>query len=74
MRILLSQKNSENQNKGYDADSSITKKLRKPEQVIPIVLNEGKVGLRKVMGAIKTAENKANGRINEESILLRIIK
>ena len=59
---------------GYDADSSITKKLRKPEQVIPIVLNEGKVGLRKVMGAIKTAENKANGRINEESILLRIIK
>lgn len=59
---------------GYDADTSITKKLRKPEQVIPIVLNEGKVGLRKVMGAIKTAENKANGRINEESILLRIIK
>jgi hypothetical protein len=59
---------------GYDADSSITKKLRKPEQVIPIVLNEGKIGLRKVMGAVKTAENKANGRINEESILLRIIK
>ena len=59
---------------GYDTDSSITKKLRKPEQVIPIVLNEGKVGLRKVMSAIKTAENKANGRINEESILLRIIK
>jgi hypothetical protein len=59
---------------GYDADSSITKKLRKPEQVIPIVLNEGKVGLRKVMSAIKTAENKANGRINEETILLRVVK
>ena len=59
---------------GYDQDVSVTKKLRKPEQVLPIVLNEGKVGLRKVMSTIKTAEQKANGRINEESILLRIIK
>ena len=59
---------------GYDQDVSVTKKLRKPEQVLPIVLNEGKVGLRKIMSTIKTAEQKANGRINEESILLRIIK
>ena len=59
---------------GYDQDVSVTKKLRKPEQVLPIVLNEGKVGLRKIMSTIKTADQKANGRINEESILLRIIK
>ena len=59
---------------GYDQDSSVTKKLRKPEQVLPVVLNEGKVGLRKIMSGIKTTEQKANGRINEESILLRIVR
>ena len=59
---------------GYDQDSSVTKKLRKPEQIIPQVLNEGKVGLRKIMSVIKTTETKANGRINEETILLRIVK
>jgi hypothetical protein len=59
---------------GYDQDTSVTKKLRKPEQVIPQVLNEGKVGLRKIMSVIKTTETKANGRCNEETILLRIIK
>jgi len=59
---------------GYDQDTSITKKLRKPEQVIPQVLNEGKVGLRKIMSVIKTTETKANGRCNEETILLRVVK
>jgi hypothetical protein len=59
---------------GYDQDTSITKKLRKPEQVIPQVLNEGKVGLRKIMSVIKTTETKANGRCNEETILLRIVR
>jgi hypothetical protein len=59
---------------GYDQDSSVTKKLRKPEQIIPQVLNEGKFGLRKIMSVIKTTETKANGRINEETILLRIVK
>jgi len=59
---------------GFDETSSITKKLRKPEQVIPQVLNEGKVGLRKIMSVIKTTEIKANGRCNEETILLRIIR
>ena len=59
---------------GYDQDTSTTKKLRKPEQVIPVVLNEGKVGLRKIMSGIKTTETKANGRMNEETIILRVVK
>ena len=39
-----------------------------------IVLNEGKVGLRKIMSGIKTTETKANGRMNEETIILRVVK
>ena len=59
---------------GYDTDASITKKVRKPEQVMPQVLNAGKVDLRSIMKNLSTTESKANGRINKDTILLRIIK
>ena len=54
--------------------SSITKKLRKPREVLPQVLNEGKVGLRGIMKELTTTEMKANGRINADTILLRVLK
>ena len=59
---------------GYDTDASITKKVRKPEQVIPQVLNAGKVDLRSIMKNLSTTESKANGRINKDTIILRIVK
>ena len=59
---------------GYDEVSSITKKVRKPREVLPQVLNEGKVGLRGIMKTLTTAETKANGRINQDTILLRVLK
>ncbi len=59
---------------GYDEVSSITKKVRKPREVLPQVMNEGKVGLRSIMKALTTAETKANGRINQDTILLRVLK
>ena len=59
---------------GYDTDASLTKKVRKPEQVVPQVLNAGKVDLRSIMKNLSTTENKANGRINKDTILLRVIK
>lgn len=59
---------------GFDEESSITKKLRKPESVIKPLLEGGKIYLRKVMENIKTAEQKATGRINADTILLRVVK
>lgn len=59
---------------GFEPASSVTKKLRKPDQVLQKVLNEGKIGLRKIMTDLTTAESKANGRINAETILLRVLK
>ena len=59
---------------GYDTDASVTKKVRKPEQVIPQVLNAGKVDLRSIMKNLTTTESKANGRINKDTTLLRVIK
>lgn len=59
---------------GFDPESSITKKLRKPEAVIKPLLDGGKIYLRKVMENISTKEAPANGRINVDTILLRVIK
>lgn len=59
---------------GFDPESSITKKLRKPEAVIKPLLDGGKIYLRKVMDNISTKEASANGRVNEDTILLRVVK
>jgi hypothetical protein len=59
---------------GFDETTSVTKKLRKPEAVIKPLLEGGKIYLRKVMENIKTTETKATGRINVDTILLRVVK
>jgi hypothetical protein len=59
---------------GYDEDSSVTKKVRKPEGFIGRVINEGKVGLRSIMPSLTTKDGSANGRINKDTILLRVLK
>ena len=59
---------------GFDETTSLTKKLRKPRDILPQVLNEGKVGLRSIMKDLTTTEMQANGRINADTILLRVLK
>ena len=59
---------------GFEEATSITKKVRKPREVLPQVLTLAKVPLRQVMKDLKTAETKANGRINADTILLRVLK
>ena len=52
--------------------TSITKTLRKPEQVLPEIIKGGKVYLRNVMGSIKAVEKCLTGRLNSDTILLKI--
>jgi hypothetical protein len=59
---------------GYDEKTSVTKKLRKPEETIKTVLEGGKVTLRKAMDNIKSKPKAANGRINTDTILLKATK
>lgn len=59
---------------GFDVDKSLTKSVRKPEVVIQQLLSAGKVTLRKLMDELKTNETKPNGRINSDTVLLRVIK
>ncbi len=58
---------------GVDADLSICKKLRKPEDQLKEFFGLGKVGLRSFLPNIKTAEYKMNGRINGDTILLKVM-
>ena len=57
---------------GYDASKSIQKTLRKPEAQLKQFLASSKVDLRKFMDNIKTTDIKLNGRINAETILLKV--
>lgn len=57
---------------GYDANKSTQKTLRKPEEQIKQFLAASKVELRKYIENIKTTEIKLNGRINADTILLKI--
>lgn len=53
-------------------EESKSKKVRKPNTTIVEVLKTGKVGLRKVFDNLTTGFLKINGRINKDTILLRV--
>jgi hypothetical protein len=59
---------------GFDEKTSIVKKLRKPPEQLKKLMEGGKIILRKYMDDIKCKPKEANGRINNETILLRVIK
>ena len=56
----------------YKYSESIAKTVRKPKEVLPRVLDGGKVVLRKVMNEINAKAQELNGRINKDTILLRV--
>ena len=56
----------------YKYGESISKTLRKPEAILKKVLDGGKIVLRKVMGDINSKPVELNGRINKDTILLRV--
>jgi len=54
--------------------TSMSKTLRKPLEVLPLVSKGKKTDLKKIMSSIKTKEDKLTGRINSETILLKVVK
>jgi hypothetical protein len=57
---------------GYNENQSVQKTLRKPEEQLKEFKAAGKVALRKFMEDIKAVDIKLNGRINEDTILLKV--
>ena len=58
----------------FNEETSVQKTIRKPEVVLPATLKAGKVALRKVLSDINAVEQALTGRINSDTILLRVIK
>lgn len=58
----------------FDADKSTQKTLRKPEDTIKEVMSAGKVAQRKIMPNLTTKASNASGRINADTIILRVLK
>lgn len=59
---------------GWDAESSVSKTLRTPEETLEQLLKAGKVTLRKFMSNLTTKPSSINGRVNADTILIRVVK
>jgi len=57
---------------GFSESNSMQKTLRKPEEQLKEFKAAGKVQLRKFLEDIKAVDIKLNGRINEDTILLKV--
>lgn len=56
----------------YKYSESVSKTVRKPDTILPKVIAAGKVALRKILGEINAKAQEMNGRINKDTILLRV--
>lgn len=59
---------------GFDTERSRQKAVRKPEETIKDLMKAGKVALRTFIDSIKTAEREPTGRLNEDTLILKVIK
>lgn len=57
---------------GFDETASIQKTLRKPEETLKEFKAAGKVKLRKFLEELSTTDTKMNGRLNTDTIILRV--
>jgi hypothetical protein len=57
---------------GFSETQSICKTIRKPEEKLKEFKSAGKVALRKFLDDINATDTRMNGRINEETILLKV--
>lgn len=57
---------------GYDQEKSMAKTLRKPDEQLKEFARAGKVALRTFLKDIKAVDVKLNGRIGEDTLLLKV--
>lgn len=58
----------------FSETKCMQKKLRKPAEILPEILNGGKVFLRNIMDNINAVPHWLNGRINKDTVLLKVTK
>ena len=60
--------------RGFDTSLSKCKKVRKPEEVLTKMLSGGKLAIKRQYESINSKEKDLTGRINNETILLKVVK
>lgn len=58
---------------GYDTKTSVSKTLRKPAEQIKEFMTAGKIKLRTFLTSIKATEVLFNGKINKDTLLLKVM-
>jgi hypothetical protein len=57
----------------FNAETSTGKRLRKPEVTVKQVLDGGKIVLKKLLDGLSTKPSELTGRINSDTIIVRVI-
>ena len=57
----------------FNEQSSIGKRLRKPEVVLPNLISAGKVQIKKILPDLTTKESNLTGRMNDDTLIVRIL-
>jgi len=60
--------------KNVNLEASVQNSLRKPDQFLPLVLTKSERQIEKAWSELTTKSRQPNGRINSETILLRVLK
>lgn len=58
----------------FDPETSMQKTLRKPEDVLTKCIQGGKLVLRKLLDEVKAKEAPMNGRMNNDIVLVKVVK
>ena len=56
----------------YDEGQSTMKIVRKPKEIFPKLLSAGKVEQRKLLDSLNAVEQRLNGRINRDTVLVKV--
>ena len=59
---------------GFDPTKSVQKTLRKPKEQLADFKKAGKVKLRTFMDEVKAVDIKLTGRMNKDTIILKVVK
>ncbi len=59
--------------RNFDITTSMSKKLRKPDMILSKVRQGSKTALRKIINSIKASEKNVSGRLNNRTVLVRVI-
>lgn len=59
---------------GFNEKVSVIKRLRKPQEQLKALQDAGKVALRKFMDGIKCKPKEGTGRLNSDTVIIKVVK